>query len=133
MENAPDSFVKFFLPAYFKIIGLVLIIVSIIVLVFAAVVKTYIDFFPAAHNILMFNRLSLIFGLASIVFSREKSENEETGKARFNSFVFSLGATFLIVVIFEVIHILKNQVQLSAVDFLIIEMCIYYIFFRLKR
>ena len=133
MNTSPDSFTKYFLPSYSKIIGLVLIIISIIVLIFAAIVKSYLDFFPAAHSILMFNRLSFICGLAFIIFSKEKSEDEQTYKSRFNAFVFSLWASILIIIIFEVINILNNQVQLSAVDFMIIEMCLYYVFFRLKK
>ena len=132
MNNRSDSFTRYFLPSYSKIIGIVLIVVSIIVLIFTALVKSYFDFFPAAHSILILNRLSFICGLAFIVFSKEKSENEETTKSRFNAFVFSLWASILIIIIFEVINILNNQVQLSAVDFMIIEMCIYYIFFRAK-
>ena len=132
MNSRSDSFTKYFLPPYSKIIGLVLIIISIFVLIFAAIVKSYLDFFPTAHSILMFNRLSFICGLAFIIFSKEKSEDEETFKSRFNAFVFSLGTTILIIIIFEVINILNKQIQLSAVDFVIIEMCIYYIFFRFK-
>lgn len=133
MNTSPDSFTKYFLPSYSKIIGLVLIIISIIVLIFAAIVKSYLDFFPAARSILMFNRLSFICGLAFIIFSKEKSEDEQTYKSRFNAFVFSLWASILIIIIFEVINILNKQVQLSAVDFMIIEMCIYYVFFRFKK
>ena len=133
MNTSPDSFTKYFLPSYSKIIGLVLIIISIIVLIFTALVKSYIYFFPASHQVLMFNRLSFVCGLSLIIFSREKAENEETYKARFNAFVFSLWASILIIIIFEVINILNNQVTLSAVDFLIIEMCIYYVFFRVTQ
>lgn len=133
MNSSPDSFTRYFLPSYSKIIGIVLIVVSIIVLIFTALIKTYFDFFPAAHSILILNRLSFICGLAFIIFSKEKSENEETDKSRFNAFVFSLGATILMVIIFEVINVFNKQIQLSAVDFLIIEMCVYYIFFRVKK
>jgi hypothetical protein len=133
MDNVSDSFTKFFLPSYFKIIGLILIIISILVLVFSALLKSYLDFFPAAQRLLMFNRLSLVFGLTLIIFSKEKTENAETQKLRFNAFVFSLGASILILIVFEVVNILNNQVPLYAVDFLIIEMCAYYIYFRFKN
>ena len=132
MSNYPDSFTKYFLPSYFKIIGIVLIIISIIVLIFATVFKFYLDFFSAAHLILMFNRLSFICGLSFIIFSKEKSENEETEKNRFNALVFSIAISALILVILEIINILNKQVPINAVDFLIIEMCVYYIFFRFK-
>lgn len=133
MDNVSDSLTKFFLPFYFKIIGLILIIISFLVLVFSALLKSYLDFFPAAQRLLMFNRLSLVFGLTLIIFSKEKTENAETQKLRFNAFVFSLGASILIVIVFEVVNILNNQVSLYAVDFLIIEMCAYYIYFRFKN
>jgi hypothetical protein len=133
MGTASNSFTKFFLPSYFKIIGLVLIIISILVLVFAALVKSYVDFFPAARQLLMCNRLSLVFGLSLIIFSKEKTENEETQELRFNAFVFSLGASVLILIVFEVINIFNNQVPLNAVDFLVIEMCAYYIFFKIQN
>lgn len=133
MGNGSYSFTKFFLPSYFKIIGLVLIIISILVLVFTALLMSYLDFFPAAQQLLMFNRLSLVCGLSLIIFSKEKAENEETQKLRFNAFVFSMGASILIVIVFEVINILNKQVPLYAVDFLIIEMCAYYIYFRFNN
>lgn len=133
MGNTSDSFIKFFLPSYFKIIGLVLIIISILVLVFTLLLKSYLDFFPASQQLLMFNRLSLVCGLSLIIFSKEKTENEETQILRFNAFVFSMGASILIVIVFEVINILNKQVPLYAVDFLIIEMCAYYIYFRFNN
>ena len=133
MGNTSDSFIKFFLPSYFKIIGLVLIIISILVLVFAALLKSYLDFFPVTQQLLMFNRISLVCGLSLIIFSKEKTENEETQKLRFNAFVFSIGASILIVIVFEVINIFNKQVPLYAVDFLIIEMCAYYIYFRFNN
>jgi hypothetical protein len=133
MDNVSNSFIKIFLPSYFKIIGIVLIIISILVLVFAALVKSYVDFFPAAQQLLMLNRLSLVCGLSLIIFSKEKAENEETLKSRFNAFVFSLGVSTLILIVFEVLNILNHQVPLFAVDFLIIEMCVYYVFFRFKN
>jgi hypothetical protein len=94
---------------------------------------SYLDFFPAAQQLLMFNRLSLVCGLSLIIFSKERTENEETQKLRFNAFVFSMGASILIVIVFEVINILNKQVPLYAVDFLIIEMCAYYIYFRFNN
>lgn len=133
MGNTSVSFIKFFLPSYFKIIGLVLIIISILVLVFTLLLKSYLDFFPASQQLLMFNRLSLVCGLSLIIFSKEKTENEETLILRFNAFVFSMGASILIVIVFEVINILNKQVPLYAVDFLIIEMCAYYIYFRFNN
>ena len=133
MGKASDSFTKIFLPSYFKIIGLVLIIISILVLVFSALLKSYLDFFPAAQRLLMYNRLSLVCGLSLIIFSKEKAENEQTQILRFNAFVFSLGLSILILIVFEVINIQNNQVPLYAVDFLIIEMCAYYIYFRYKN
>ncbi|MGA8263854.1 MAG: hypothetical protein WB779_05390 [Ignavibacteriaceae bacterium] len=133
MENTKGSITKYFLPSYFRIVGLVLIIVSIIVLVFATIVKAYYEFFPAAHQMLMFNKLSFVCGLSLIIFSKEKSENDEINKSRFNALAFSLAASVLILIVFEVINILNSQAPLYAVDFLIIEMCVYYIFFRMKK
>lgn len=127
-----ENYTKYFFPSYFKIIGLVLIIVSIIVLVFAAVVKAYLEFFPAAHQVLMFNRLSFVCGLSLVIFSKEKTENAETQQSRLNALIISLAVTTLTVVVFEIINILNRQIPLYAVDFLIIEMCIYYIFFRVS-
>jgi hypothetical protein len=133
MENTKGSITKYFLPSYFRIVGLVLIIVSIIVLVFATIVKAYYEFFPAAHQMFMFNKLSFVCGLSLIIFSKEKSENDEINKSRFNALVFSLAASVLILIVFEVINILNSQAPLYAVDFLIIEMCVYYIFYRMKK
>jgi len=133
MDTVSNSVTKFFLPGYFKIIGLVLIIISILVLVFAALVKYYLYFFPEAHQVLMFNRLSFVCGLSLVIFSKEKTENEETYKAKFNAFVFSLVASVFILIVLEIVNIVNAQVPLYAVDFLIIEMCVYYIFFRLKK
>jgi len=132
MEDPSNSFTKYFLPSYFKIIGFVLLIISIIVLVFAALVKSYLDFFPAAHQVLMFNRLSFVCGLSLVIFSKEKTENAETQQSRLNALIISLAVTTLTVVVFEIINILNRQIPLYAVDFLIIEMCIYYIFFRVS-
>jgi hypothetical protein len=132
MDNVTNSFTKYFLPSYFKIIGLVLVVISIIVLIFAAIVRTYLDFFPAAHRVLMFNKVSLVCGLSFIIFSKGKRENEEIDKSRFNALVFSVAASVLIIVLLEVINIFNYQVQLFATDFLIIEMCLYYIFFSVQ-
>lgn len=133
MDSETTNYVKYFLPSYFRIIGLVLVLVSIIILVFAALVKSYLDFLPAAHLILMYNRLSFIFGLSLMVFSREREEKEETQKARFNALIFSLLAGITLLIILEIINILNNNVPVNAVDFMIIQMCLYYIFFRLKN
>ena len=133
MDNVSNSATKFFLASYFKIIGLVLIIISILVLVFTALVKSYLYFFPAAHQVIMFNRLSFVCGLSLVIFSKEKTENEDTDKSRLNALIFSLAVSILILLIIEIINILNEQVPLYAVDLIIIEMCIYYIFFRLKK
>jgi Ca2+/Na+ antiporter len=81
----------------------------------------------------MFNKLSFVCGLSLIIFSKERSENDETNKLRFNAFVFSMAASVLILIVFEIMNILNKQVPLYALDFLIIEMCVYYIFFRFKK
>ncbi len=132
MESDSKLFTKYFFPSYFKIIGLILVTISILALLFAALIRSYLDFFPAAGQILITVRLSLVCGLSLIIFSKEKSESEETDKSRFNALLFSVAASVFIFIILEVINIFYYQVLLSAVDFFIIEMCLYYIFFRLQ-
>ena len=132
MEKYTHSFTKYFLPNYFRIIGLVLIIVAIIILFFAALLNSYLVFFPVSHTVTMFNRLVIVAGLSLIIFSKEKSELEETDKIRLNSLIFSIAAGVVILLVFEVVNILNSQVPLDAVDYLIVQMCIYYIFFKMS-
>ena len=133
MEKHTHSFTEYFLPHYFKIVGLVLIIVAIIILIFVALLNSYLVFFPTSHTIMMFNRLVIVGGLSLIIFSKEKFESEETNKTRLNSLIFSLAASAIILLVFEVVNVLNNQVPLYAVDYLIIQMCVYYIFFRIQN
>jgi hypothetical protein len=132
MEKDSNLLTKYFLPSYFKIIGLVLIVISITVLIFAALVKSYLQFFPASNVILMYNRISFLCGISLVVFSREKNENEETDRIRLQALTLSLAASVLLLLALEIINIFNNNAPVYAVDFMIIEMCIYYIIFRFK-
>ena len=133
MEKQTNSFTKYFLPSYFKIVGLVFVIVAIIILIFAALLNSYLVFSPASHTIIMFSRLVIVGGLSLIIFSKEKSEREETDKIRLNSLIFSLAASVIILLVFGIVNVLNSQVPLYAVDYLIIQMCVYYIFFRIQN
>ena len=133
MESNSNTYSRYFLPSYFKIIGLVLVLISILVLVFAALVRTCLYIFPAAHQVLLFNRLSFVCGLSLVIFSKEKNENKETDEARFKAFIVSLAASIVLLIIFEIINTLNSNLPIYAVDFIIIQMCIYYIFFRIKN
>lgn len=133
MKSSSSLYVKFFFPSYFRIVGLVLIVISIMILVFAAFVKTYLDFIPAAHFVLMYNRLSFVLGLSLVIFSKEKVESEETQEIRLNAFIFSLAAAVFLLLFFELVNMLNNNEPVQAVDFIIIEMCVYYLFFKLKN
>jgi len=127
-----NLFTKYSLPSYFKIIGLVVILISMLVLIFAALIKSYIVVFPASNIILMYNRLSFLCGLSLVIFSREREENEETDKARLVALIFSMAASILLLIIIEIINVFSNNSPIDAVDFMIIEMCIYYIKLKFK-
>ena len=132
MEKDSNLPTKYFLPSYFKIIGLVLILISITVLIFAALIKSYLQFFPASSVILMYNRIAFLCGISIVVFSKEKEENLEVQTARLNALILSLFISFLLLIILEIINVFNNNAPVYAVDFMIIEMCIYYIIFRFK-
>ncbi|HKJ80526.1 MAG TPA: hypothetical protein VJ954_00780 [Ignavibacteriaceae bacterium] len=127
-----NLFTKYSFPSYFKIIGLVVILISMLVLIFAALIKSYIVVFPVSNIILMYNRLSFLCGLSLVIFSREREENEETDKARLVALIFSMAASILLLIIIEIINVFSNNSPIYAVDFMIIEMCIYYIKFKFK-
>jgi len=127
-----NLFTKHSFPSYFKIIGLVVILISMLVLIFAALIKSYIVVFPVSNIILMYNRLSFLCGLSLVIFSREREENEETDKARLVALIFSMAASILLLIIIEIINVFSNNSPIYAVDFMIIEMCIYYIKFKFK-
>ena len=128
-----NLFTKYSLPSYFKIIGLVVILISLLVLVFAAFIKSYLVFFPASNIILMYNRISFLCGLSLVVFSREREENDETDKARLVALIFSMAASVLLLVVIEIINVFNNNSPIYAIDFMIIEMCLYYIIFIFNR
>ncbi len=128
-----NLFTKYSLPSYFKIIGLVVILISLLVLVFAAFIKSYLVFFPASNIILMYNRISFLCGLSLVVFSREREENDETDKARLVALIFSMAASVLLLVVIEIINVFNNNSPIYAIDFMIIEMCLYYIIFKFNR
>jgi len=128
-----NLFTKYSLPSYFKIIGLVVILISLLVLVFAAFIKSYLVFFPASNIILMYNRISFLCGLSLVVFSREREEDDETDKARLVALIFSMAASVLLLVVIEIINVFNNNSPIYAFDFMIIEMCLYYIIFIFNR
>ncbi|MGA7838214.1 MAG: hypothetical protein WB996_09620 [Ignavibacteriaceae bacterium] len=128
-----NLFTKYSLPSYFKIIGLVVILISLLVLVFAAFIKSYLVFFPASNIILMYNRISFLCGLSLVVFSREREEDDETDKARLVALIFSMAASVLLLVVIEIINVFNNNSPIYAIDFMIIEMCLYYIIFKFNR
>lgn len=133
METDPGNYSKYLLPYYFRVIGLVVIIISIMILVFAAIIKFYLVILPGSHLVLIYNRISFVGGLGLLVFSREKKENESTLKTRYSALFISLAVSIILLVVLEIFNINNNNAQLDAIDFLIIEMCVYYILFRLKK
>lgn len=133
MDSDTENFTKYFLPSYFKIIGIVLIIISILILLLASLIKYYFAVFPAAHFVLMFNRLSFVAGLSFVIFSKEKEENEEVNRIRLNALIFTIAVSTFTLLVLEFINLLNNNAPVDAIDFMIIEMCVYYIIFRLKK
>lgn len=132
MEKNADPVSRYFLPPYFKIIGLVLILISLMILIFAALIKSYLQFLPAANVILIYNRISFLCGISLVVFSGEKEETERIRQLRYEALILSLVISVLLLVVLEIINVFNNNSPIYAVDFMIIEMCVYYIIFRLK-
>ena len=132
MENGTINYSKYLLSSFFRIIGFVFVIMSLLVLFFSAIIKSYLYFLPDAHIVLMYNRISFVIGLAFIIFSREKEEDGNAQRIRYRALLFSLMVSVMLLIIVEMINILNNNVPINAVDFMIIEMCVYYIIFRLK-
>lgn len=132
MNNVANDHFKYLLSPYFRIVGFVFIIVSIIVLILSAMIKSYFYILPDAQLILMYNRLSFLAGLSFIIFSGEKVESDETRKARYNALILSLAVSAVLLFVIEVVNVFNNNAPVNAVDFMIIEMCNYYIFFRLR-
>jgi len=133
METGSGNYSKYLLPSYFRIIGLVVIIISIFILVFATIIKSYLILLPGSHLILNYNRMSFVGGLALLVFSKETEENETTIRSRYGALFISLAFSIVLLMVLELVNINNNNVRLDAIDFLIVEMCVYYIIFKLKK
>lgn len=72
-------------------------------------------------------------GLALLVFSKETEENETTIRSRYGALFISLAFSIVLLMVLELVNINNNNVRLDAIDFLIVEMCVYYIIFKLKK
>lgn len=124
---------KYYLPSFFKIAGIIIVVIALAILVFLLSVRYYFEMIPQATQIIMFDKFLFVSGLLLINFSNEKTENESTASARLQAFILSIVISIIIMMIFEFISFYNQQVPLQAIDFVIIQMCLYYIFFRLKR
>ena len=133
MESEKNNYTGYFLPPFFRITGFVIVLISIIILILASLIKTYLAVLPSSHLVLILDRVSIVTGLSLLIFSREKDENENTQKNRHSALLLSLLVSVVLIIILEIINVLQNDVPVYAIDFIIIEMCIYYIIFKLKR
>lgn len=77
--------------------------------------------------------MSFVGGLALLVFSKETEENETTIRSRYGALFISLAFSIVLLMVLELVNINNNNVRLDAIDFLIVEMCVYYIIFKLKK
>lgn len=124
----------FIYPPQFKVVGIFLIVLALIVFLYRIVTYNIVDFTAAS--------LPVAFGLALIFFSKDRDFDERTIHLKFKSLAIGVPAAAIIVMFINYYHNFagysietNSWYSISAFEYLTLALCIAlgcYYFFKLK-